>query len=84
MGESPAVADSAPVSEMAYVVGNIDVGERASLWPFVCLCGDHRSTVVGEATNLQAFPMLHGAHLGDQVTVGHNAVINNADVGDDD
>ena len=83
MGESPTVADSAFVSEMAYLVGEIDVGERASLWPFVCLRGDHRSTVVGEATNVQEFSMLHGAHLGNRVTIGHNAVIDNADVGDD-
>ena len=83
MGESPTVADSAFVSEMAYLVGDINVGERASLWPFVCLRGDHRSTVVGEATNVQEFSMLHGAHLGDRVTVGHDVVIDNADVGDD-
>ena len=83
IGASPEVADSAFVSEMAYLVGEIEVGERASLWPFVCLRGDHRSTTVGEATNVQEFSMLHGAHIGDRVTVGHNVVIDNADVGDD-
>ena len=83
MGESPSVADSAFVSEMAYLVGDIDVRADASLWPFVCLRGDIRDTVVGEATNVQEFSMLHGSHVGDRVTVGHNVVIDHAVVGDD-
>ena len=83
MGESPSVADSAFVSEMAYLVGDVDVRAEASLWPFVCLRGDIRDTVVGEATNVQEFSVLHGAHVGDRVTVGHNVVIDHAEVGDD-
>ncbi|WP_299334416.1 gamma carbonic anhydrase family protein [Haloplanus sp.] len=110
MGESPSVADSAFVSEMAYLVGDVDVGTDASLWPFVCLRGDIRETVVGAGTNVhtvgynyvkifdtpgcrntsrdysrqyQEFSMLHGARVGDRVTVGHNVVIDHADVGDD-
>ena len=83
MGESPSVADSAFVSEMAYLVGDVNVRAEASLWPFVCLRGDIRDTVVGEATNVQEFSVLHGAHVGDRVTVGHNVVIDHAEVGDD-
>jgi carbonic anhydrase/acetyltransferase-like protein (isoleucine patch superfamily) len=83
MGESPSVDDSAFVSEMAYLVGDVDVRTGASLWPFVCLRGDIRDTVVGEETNVQEFSMLHGAHVGDRVTVGHNVVIDHADIGDD-
>ena len=83
MGESPSVADSAFVSELAYLVGDVGVGPDASLWPFVCLRGDGRSTTVGEETNVQEFSMLHGADVGDRVTVGHNVVIDYADIGDD-
>ena len=83
MGESPSVADSAFVSEMAYLVGDVDVGTDASLWPFVCLRGDIRETVVGTESNVQEFSMLHGARVGDRVTVGHNVVIDHADIGDD-
>jgi carbonic anhydrase/acetyltransferase-like protein (isoleucine patch superfamily) len=82
-GESPSVADSAFVSEMAYLVGDVDVRVDASLWPFVCLRGDIRETVVGRESNVQEFSMLHGARIGDRVTVGHNVVIDHADVGDD-
>ncbi|WP_336338695.1 gamma carbonic anhydrase family protein [Haloarcula brevis] len=77
---TPQVAEEAFVSEMAYVVGDVTVDTRASLWPFVCLRGDHGPVTVGSETNVQEFAMLHGATLGDEVTVGHGAVVDYADV----
>ncbi|WP_123538625.1 gamma carbonic anhydrase family protein [Halosimplex salinum] len=81
-GDAPAVAPSAFVSEMAYLVGDVSVADRASVWPFVCLRGHGTPVEVGEETNVQEFAMLHGATLGDGVTVGHGAVVDYADVGD--
>jgi carbonic anhydrase/acetyltransferase-like protein (isoleucine patch superfamily) len=78
----PDVAESAFVSEMAYAVGDVTVGERSSLWPFVCLRGDGGPTVVGDETNVQEFSMLHGATIGDGVTVGHGVVVDYATVED--
>ena len=80
--ERPGVAPSAFVSEMAYVIGDVTVGARASLWPFVCLRGDRCSTTVGVETNVQEFSMLHGATIGDEVTIGHNVVVDYATVED--
>ncbi|WP_238709544.1 gamma carbonic anhydrase family protein [Natronorubrum halophilum] len=80
---APEIADSAFVSELAYAVGDITVGERSSLWPFVCLRGDGGPTAVGSETNVQEFSMLHGATIGDRVTIGHNVVIDYATVEDD-
>jgi len=78
----PAVAEDAFVSEMAYLVGDVDVGARSSVWPFACLRGHGTGVTVGRETNVQEFAMLHGATLGDAVTVGHGAVVDYADVGD--
>jgi carbonic anhydrase/acetyltransferase-like protein (isoleucine patch superfamily) len=78
----PAVADDAFVSEMAYLVGDVTVGARSSLWPFVCLRGHGTPVEVGTETNVQEFTTLHGATLGDEVTVGHGAVVDYAAVGD--
>ncbi|QIO25188.1 gamma carbonic anhydrase family protein [Haloarcula sp. JP-L23] len=82
-GIGPTVAESAFVSEMAYLVGDVRVGERASLWPFVCLRGDRKAVEVGAETNVQEFSMLHGATIGGGVTVGHNVVIDYATVEDE-
>lgn len=82
-GSTPNIAASAFVSEMAYAVGDVTVGERSSLWPFVCLRGDDGPTVVGEESNVQEFTMLHGATVGDRVTVGHGVVVDYATVESD-
>jgi carbonic anhydrase/acetyltransferase-like protein (isoleucine patch superfamily) len=79
-GMEPKVAESAFVSKMSYLIGDVTVGERSSLWPFVCLRGDEKNnpTTVGEECNIQEFTMLHGASIGDEVSIGHNAVIDYA------
>jgi carbonic anhydrase/acetyltransferase-like protein (isoleucine patch superfamily) len=77
----PTVADDAFVSEAAYLVGEVEVGGRSSIWPFACLRGHGTGVVVGTETNVQEFAMIHGATLGDAVTVGHGAVVDYADVG---
>ena len=82
-GESPEIAESAFVSEMSYLVGDVDVAAAASVWPFVCLRGDGGSVEVGEGTNVQEFSMIHGATLGERVTVGHNVVVDYAEIGHD-
>ncbi|SFL55863.1 Carbonic anhydrase or acetyltransferase, isoleucine patch superfamily [Halogranum rubrum] len=81
-GQMPTIAESAFVSEQSYLVGDVMVDERASLWPFTCLRADGATTVVGRETNVQEFTMLHGAVLGDEVTVGHSVVVDYATVED--
>lgn len=83
LGKSqPTVHESAFVSEMAYLVGDVSVAPRASVWPFVCIRGDYGPTSVGEASNVQDFTMLHEAVVGKRVTIGHNAVLDRTEVGD--
>lgn len=82
-GTEPMVAESASLAEQAYLVGDVAVGERASLWPFVCLRGDFGPVTVGADTNVQEFSMIHASTLGDGVSVGHGAVVDDATVEDD-
>ncbi len=81
-GATPDIAESAFVSEMAYAVGNVTVGDRSGLWPFVCLRGDRAQTVIGAETNVQEFSMVHGGTIGNGVTIGHNVVVDYATVED--
>jgi len=82
-GHEPAVAETAFVSKMAYLIGDVSIGAESSVWPFVCLRADGGPTSVGEGSNVQEFSMLHGAEVGDRVTVGHNVVIDYATVESD-
>ena len=80
---TPDIAESAYVSEMAYLIGDVTIDEDASVWPFVCMRGDYGPITVGEGTNVQDFTMLHEAEIGAGVTIGHNAVLDRTTVGND-
>jgi carbonic anhydrase/acetyltransferase-like protein (isoleucine patch superfamily) len=77
------VAESAFVSRLSYLVGDVTVGEDASVWPFVCARGEEEPVTIGAGTNVQEFTMLHGATLADRVGVGHSAVVDYATVESD-
>ncbi len=81
-GTEPTIPESAFVSEMAYVVGDVTLGEKSSLWPFVCVRGDIGPTTVGDGSNVQDHSMLHEAEVGDDVTVGHNVTVDQSTVED--
>ncbi|WP_331234104.1 gamma carbonic anhydrase family protein [Natronorarus salvus] len=79
-GNSPIIEESAVVSDQAYLIGNVEIKDEASVWPFVCIRGDTGPVEIGRRTNVQEFSMIHGSSIGDNVTVGHNVVIDFAEV----
>lgn len=81
--EAPFVSESAFVSEKAYLIGDVALAPRSSVWPFVCLRGEDKPVTVGDESNVQEFSMLHGADIGAKVTVGHGAVVDYATVDDE-
>ena len=77
----PQVAASAFVDESAQVIGEVTIGEESSLWMNVVVRGDVHWIRIGDRTNLQDGTIVHvmrGSHpteIGDEVTIGHAAVI---------
>ena len=77
-GVTPKVAETAWVSEFAYVVGNVEIGEYASIWPGVTVRGDgDDAIVIGDYVNIQEGSVIHGngLTLEDHVSVGHSVVV---------
>ena len=77
-GVTPKVADTAWVSEFAYVVGNVEIGEYASIWPGVTVRGDSPDAIViGDYVNIQEGAVIHGNGLTieDHVSIGHSVVV---------
>ena len=77
-GVTPKVAATAWVSEFAYVVGNVEIGEHASIWPGVTVRGDgDDAIVIGDYVNIQEGSVIHGngLTLEDHVSVGHSVVV---------
>jgi carbonic anhydrase/acetyltransferase-like protein (isoleucine patch superfamily) len=84
-GKTPRIAASAWVSETAYVVGDVEIGENSSIWPGTVIRGDMASIVIGKNTNVQDGSVIHAgsptrppgdSFIGDNVQIGHGAVIN--------
>ncbi len=83
--QTPRVAETAWVSEFAYVVGNVEIGEYASIWPGVTIRGDGPTTIViGNHVNVQEGSVVHGDGLviEDNVSVGHCVVVHCDRVGE--
>jgi carbonic anhydrase/acetyltransferase-like protein (isoleucine patch superfamily) len=82
--KTPTVADSAFVSEAAYVVGDVEIGEQASVWPGAVIRGDFAKIKIGRMTVVEDNSVIHaGADLviGSQVIIGHGAVVHCSRIG---
>lgn len=88
LDQMPRIAGSAFVEETARVIGDVEIGADSSIWFYAVVRGDIHSIRIGERTNLQDHVIVHvtrdryGCSLGDDVTVGHRAVIHGSRVGD--
>ena len=83
-GKTPKVTETAWVSEFAYVVGDIEIGEYSSIWPGVTIRGDGESTIsIGNHVNVQENSVIHSDELviEDYVTIGHSVVLHGLRVG---
>ena len=84
-GSTPVVHPTAFVSESAYVVGNVEIGEGSSVWPGTVIRGDSGKITIGKFTNIQDNSVVHGdadVVIGDNVVVGHRVMCHAADIGD--
>lgn len=80
---APEIAPSAYVDRAATVIGDVTIEADASVWPGAVLRGDHGSIVLREGANIQDNATLHeGVEIGPYATVGHNAIVHAATVGE--
>jgi len=84
----PVVDKTAYVDESAQVIGEVEIGAESSVWMNVVIRGDVNAIRMGKRTNIQDLTLLHGMRgthatvIGDDVTVGHTAIIHGATVED--
>jgi carbonic anhydrase/acetyltransferase-like protein (isoleucine patch superfamily) len=80
-GTSPVIPASCYVDPSAQVIGDVVLGEHASVWMNAVIRGDVNSIRIGAKSNVQDCAVLHGMrHLypvivGEMVTIGHNATV---------
>jgi len=77
-GKSPKIALSAFVSEVAYIVGDVEIGENSSIWPGAVIRADFGKITVGNNTSIEDNCIVHGGTdviIGNNTIVGHGAVV---------
>lgn len=83
----PKVDPSAYVDKNAIIIGDVTIKKGASIWPGAVLRGDYNYIEIGENTNIQDLALLHinddlPCILGDNITVGHGAIVHACTVED--
>ncbi|WP_428667838.1 gamma carbonic anhydrase family protein [Runella sp.] len=75
------------IASTASVMGQVTLGEQVSVWYGAVIRADVEKIIIGNRTNIQDTAVLHAdagspTILGDDVTVGHGAIVHGAIVGD--
>lgn len=91
-GHTPQVGENTFLAETAVLVGDVTVGRDCSIWYNAVLRGDVNTITIGDRTNIQDGVVIHTlfdgskhpsqTHIGNDVSVGHNAVIHGAIIED--
>src|SRR5579863_6102528 len=80
-GITPTVPATCYVDDSAQIIGDVVLGEHASIWMNAVLRGDVHEIRVGAHSNVQDNSVLHGmkqqwgVYLGEYVTVGHSVTL---------
>ncbi len=87
-GIAPVVPESAWIADSADVMGDVTLGENASVWFGVVARGDTDSIRIGAGSNIQDASVLHADHgspltIGANVTVGHQVMLHGCTIGDE-
>ena len=87
-GMVPRLAASAWVADSAQVMGNVVLGEDASVWFGTVIRGDTETITIGAGSNIQDASVLHAdigkpLVVGERVTVGHQVMLHGCTIGDE-
>ena len=85
-GKTPQVSPEAFVAETAALIGDVTVGADSSVWFGAVVRGDNEPITVSSGTSIQDNAVLHTEKghpltIGDNVTVGHGAIVHCSSVG---
>ena len=82
-GKKPRIAQTALVSDGAYILGDVIIGENSSIWPGVVIRADFDEARIGSNVHIEDNTVCHGGPLviGDNVQIGHGAIIDGPKIG---
>ena len=93
-GAMPRLGARVYIDSAATVIGDVELGDDASVWPGTVLRGDVERIRIGPRSNVQDGTIVHVTHdgpytpggqpclIGADVTIGHGAVVHACTIGD--
>jgi carbonic anhydrase/acetyltransferase-like protein (isoleucine patch superfamily) len=84
-GITPKIHPTAYISKTAYIIGDVEIGEGAGIWPGTVVRADHAKITIGKFTQIEDNSTVHTdvpMTIGDKVLIGHNVVVHCAKIGD--
>ncbi|CCP04625.1 Carnitine operon protein caiE [Erwinia amylovora Ea644] len=92
-GVRPQLGNRVMIDPTSVVIGNVALADDVGIWPLVVIRGDVNRVTIGKRTNIQDSSVLHLTHksaenpeghplvIGDDVTVGHQAMLHGCTIG---
>jgi carbonic anhydrase/acetyltransferase-like protein (isoleucine patch superfamily) len=83
-GKTPQIAESAFISEEAYVIGDVEIGENSGIFPGAIIRGDFAKIKVGQNTMVEDNCVIHTGvpiEIGDNIIFGHSVVVHCLKIG---
>jgi len=94
-GQTPKIGARVYVHASASVIGDVHLGDDASVWPGVVIRGDVNHIRIGAGSNVQDLSVLHVSHksswdpagtpliIGSNVTIGHKVILHGCTIEDE-
>ena len=81
------ISQDARIAKQSVIVGDVTIGRDSCVLYYAVIRGDDAPVVIGEESNIQENCTIHVNHnrpvyIGNNVTIGHNAVIHGCTIGD--
>ncbi|VAX10698.1 Carbonic anhydrase, gamma class [hydrothermal vent metagenome] len=93
---TPQINDEVYIDDTALIIGDVNIAQDSSVWPFTVIRADVNHIQIGECTNIQDHSVLHVSHIGgpynpegnalvigNRITVGHRVTLHGCTVHDD-
>lgn len=93
-GVRPQLGERVMIDTTSVVIGDVVLADDVSIWPLVVIRGDVNRVTIGKRSNIQDGSVLHLTHksaanpeghpliIGEDVTVGHKAMLHGCTIGD--
>ncbi len=86
---TPKIDSSCYIADNATIIGDVQIGERSSVWFNAVIRGDVMPIRIGSEANIQDGSVLHGTYgkygciIEDRVTIGHSVILHGCHIGEE-